>query len=373
MQDPYGTAGGRSSAARRRLRIAWRACAGRFAACLLAGYALLGVGASAYAAASRDDAQLEVLLAPVALFDDRLLLDTLDASRHPLQVLQARSQLRDGRPIAAAQAGLAPGVRELAHVPYVLDMLAEHPGWSRQLGEAFVGQQADVLRAVQRLRRRAWDAGTLTQAPGHVVQWLGDMISIHAAPPPPLPLYDPWCVYGPWSAAQRAFPLYEPAPAVCDAPSRRVVLLPAGAAPLADDAPWAGIDWSDHGVWVDPQLWHRWMPHQPAPPWWRPRPRQAPRQPLRPPPAAAPAPPGLPGKAMPTYPLHVPREQPGFGYPPLFAPPRPHAPAPGTQRDRDPAPGQRQTRPQPLPRGPQVRMPAPRGAASAVPVPVPRR
>lgn len=227
-----------------------------------------GAGA-AHAHTRLDDAQMERLLAPVALFDDRLLLDALDASRHPVQVSQARRQLRAASSGTLVVRDKAPAVRELLRLPRLLDMLADHPAWARQLALAFTQQEADLLRSVQRLRWRALRAGALGGLRHRVVHIHDTMIEIETPGCMALPVYEAWCVYGPWASMREDSFAYEPPPASCDSPSRREVMLVAEvSAPMPV---WGGIDWQEYAVWVDPQVWRGMAPDEAPPSWWRSR------------------------------------------------------------------------------------------------------
>ena len=51
-------------------------------------------------------------------------------------------------------------VKALAPFPEVLSMMSQKLDWTQKVGDAFLGQQADVMDTVQKLRKRAADAGT---------------------------------------------------------------------------------------------------------------------------------------------------------------------------------------------------------------------
>jgi hypothetical protein len=89
-----------------------------------------------------------------------------------------------------------PSIQALLPFPSVLDMMARDPAWTGELGNAFLVQQSDVMEAVQRMRRRAWDYGYLRSGPQVVVN-NGPYIEI--APMNPgyvvVPYYDPLVVY----------------------------------------------------------------------------------------------------------------------------------------------------------------------------------
>ena len=113
--------------------------------------------------------QLTDLVAPIALYPDGLLSQVLVASTYPLEVVEAQqwllrnptlrgTQLTD----AAKQQSWDPSVQALVAFPDVLNRLNEDVGWTRDLGNAFLAQEADVMAAVQRLRASAQANGRLT-------------------------------------------------------------------------------------------------------------------------------------------------------------------------------------------------------------------
>jgi hypothetical protein len=153
--------------------------------------------------------QLDALLAPIALYPDPLLTQILMAATEPLQIVQAKRWLDD--PGHASLTGDAltkalvaeswdPSVKSLIPFPTVLTMLNSKLDWTQQLGYAFATQQADVMDAVQRLRRQAQAAGHLQSTPQQVVTPQADAVVIQPANPQIVyvPAYDPAVVYGAW-------------------------------------------------------------------------------------------------------------------------------------------------------------------------------
>ncbi len=152
-------------------------------------------------------AQLNQLLAPIALYPDPLLASILAAATYPAQVVEAQRFLADPANAsldvtqltnAAASHGWDPSVLALLAFPQVLQMMDANLEWTEHLGQAFAAQQADVMGAVQNLRRLAQQAGSLASGPGDAVSEDGGNIVIN--PPSPqdvaVPSYDPACVYG---------------------------------------------------------------------------------------------------------------------------------------------------------------------------------
>src|SRR6202044_1510798 len=113
-------------------------------------------------------AQLDQLLAPVALYPDALLAQITTASTSPQQILdvtnwlQGHSDLQGGALTdAAAKQGFDPAFIALVTFPQVLDMMAENIDDYAAIGEAFMADQGAVAASVQRLRARAYAAGAL--------------------------------------------------------------------------------------------------------------------------------------------------------------------------------------------------------------------
>jgi hypothetical protein len=151
--------------------------------------------------------ELDQMLAPVALYPDPLLSQILMASTYPLEVVQASRWSRANPALngeealrAAGQMDWDPSVKSLAAFPQVLAMMEENIGWTERLGEAFLAQQAEVMDAVQGLRRRAEAAGNLRSTEQMRVARQGDVIFLE--PPAPeivyVPYYNPVVVYGSW-------------------------------------------------------------------------------------------------------------------------------------------------------------------------------
>src|SRR5207344_1595756 len=54
-----------------------------------------------------------------------------------------------------------PSIQAMAALPDVIKRLADDIKWTTDLGNAFLAQQSDVMDAVQRMRKKASDQGTL--------------------------------------------------------------------------------------------------------------------------------------------------------------------------------------------------------------------
>ncbi len=157
------------------------------------------------APAALTPAQIEKLVAPIALYPDPVLTDILAAATYPAQIVEAArfalaNQGLQGVALtnAAAAHNWDPSVQALLAFPAVLHMLDGDLEWTDQLGRAFMTQQGDVLDAIQHLRLSAERAGTLQNGPDASVVNDGGAISINSPSPQAvyLPSYDAGCVYG---------------------------------------------------------------------------------------------------------------------------------------------------------------------------------
>ena len=87
-------------------------------------------------------------------------------------------------------------MQALLPFPNVLQMMASDMRWTTDVGDAFLGQQQEVMYAVQRMRQRARDYGYLRSGPQIVVAG-GPYITIMPARADYIvvPTYDPVVVY----------------------------------------------------------------------------------------------------------------------------------------------------------------------------------
>ena len=166
-------------------------------------------------------AELEQILAPIALYPDDLLTQVLAASTYPLEVVMANRWVE--QPANKALKGDAllkaldgqdwdASVKSLVPFPSVLKTMSDQLDWMQKLGDAFLAQQSDVFAAVQALRGRAQTAGTLqTNAQQTVTQ---DGPAIVIAPTQTntvyVPAYNPTVAYGAWPYPSYPPPYYPP-------------------------------------------------------------------------------------------------------------------------------------------------------------------
>src|SRR5581483_5364713 len=100
---------------------------------------------------------LQQVVAPVALYPDALLAQTLVASTYPQDVESAADWLRaGGDPSQADYQPWDDSVKGLVHDPDALYLLADNYDWMNNLGAAFLNQRADTMTAVQLVRQHAY-------------------------------------------------------------------------------------------------------------------------------------------------------------------------------------------------------------------------
>ena len=162
--------------------------------------------------------EIEQLVAPIALYPDALVAQILMATTYPLEVVSAARLVKENPGVkdkaledALQKQSWDPSVKSLAAFPQVLAMLNEKLDMTQKLGDAFLGQQKEVLDAVQRLRAKAQAAGNLKTSKEQTVETAQEagttVIKIEPANPQVVyvPTYNPATVYGPWP-----YPAYPP-------------------------------------------------------------------------------------------------------------------------------------------------------------------
>src|SRR4051812_39895902 len=238
-----------------------------FLACLTA--ASLNVGAAraeGSTSAPMDKAQIEQLVAPIALYPDALLSQTLMASTYPLEVVEAARWSQQNPQItgpaledAMQKQSWDPSVKALTAVPQTLQMMNDKLDWTQDLGDVFLARQQDVLDAVQRLRARADANGQLNSNEYQkVAKSERPAAPAGAAPATPIysiapaspgqyyvPVYNPTAVYGAWP-----YPAYTP---FYWRPPGYVAGAALGftAAAITGAAIWGGVNWGRNNVSVN--------------------------------------------------------------------------------------------------------------------------
>jgi Protein of unknown function (DUF3300) len=150
-------------------------------------------------------ADLQQLVAPIALYPDALVAQILGAATFPDQIVAAAGWLKNQSVTGAALAKAVdaqqwdPSVKALTQFPSVLNNLASNLSWTSALGEAYHTQPSDIMSAVQFLRAKAQAAGNLKSGSQiTVVQQAPQVIVIQPTNPQVVyvPTYNPTVVYG---------------------------------------------------------------------------------------------------------------------------------------------------------------------------------
>lgn len=152
-------------------------------------------------------AELDQLLAPIALYPDSLLSQVLVAATYPLEVVEAARWSRQNPQLEGEDAVAAvadrdwdPSVKALVAFPEILARMDEDLDWTRNLGDAMLYQEAQVMDSIQFLRARADAEGNLeTTEYARVIREEKTIIiepaRTHVVH---VPYYDPYVVYGSW-------------------------------------------------------------------------------------------------------------------------------------------------------------------------------
>ena len=173
---------------------------------VLAVLAALAICAPAQAQKVYSQAELDALLAPIALQSDGVVSQVLIAATYPEDVAAAAAWSRanpyqrgDAAVRAVEQEPWDPAVKSLLAFPELLARMNESPQWLHDLGEAFLSQQPQVMDTVQGLRRRAQANGQLATNNDTTVYQQGEAIVVQPrAEVVYVRYYDPYIVYGPW-------------------------------------------------------------------------------------------------------------------------------------------------------------------------------
>src|SRR5882672_7744301 len=168
---------------------------------------LLGTALMARAERTYNQAELDALMAPIALYPDTVLSNILIAASYPDDVREAAAWSR-GNPQVRGDDALRlvenlpwhPSVKALIAMPEVLARMDESPQWLVDLGDAYRVHGPYVMETVQQLRRRAQASGHLQSDEQQAVYEQYGAIVVAPAYPSVVDVryYDPYLVYGPW-------------------------------------------------------------------------------------------------------------------------------------------------------------------------------
>ena len=242
------------------------------------------------------------MVAPIALYPDKLVAQILAGSTYPDQVSAAESWL--GQNPGLQQAAFAnsvnaqnwdPSIKSLTQFPNVLEQMASNLPWTTALGKAYYNDPSDVLNAIQVMRNRAYKAGSLkgskqltvnasstpTQNSYTPVDYNSPMRNAVIAPPEQyieiapsdvrtvyVPQYNPGVAYGAPLPIYQGYRYMAPAPVMNVGVPVAAGILGFGAGVLLMQASqphpsWGWNSWNMH--WGDGDR-HDWRPGNPPPP-----------------------------------------------------------------------------------------------------------
>lgn len=152
--------------------------------------------------------ELKHVAARIALYPDPLLAQILTASTFWDQISDAAQWANEHSGLTGDALANAirednlqwdPSVLALLPFPSVLNMMAQDPQWTQQLGTAVLNQRPAVMDAVQDLRAESYRYGYLRTSPYDTVVYAPGDIEILPVNPAYLyvPFYDPLIVFGP--------------------------------------------------------------------------------------------------------------------------------------------------------------------------------
>lgn len=153
------------------------------------------------------DAEIDQLIAPIALYPDSVLSQVLAAATYPDEVEEAARWSRNHPEYHGQEAveevddmDWHASVKALVAFPEVLARMHDDPDWTEDLGNAFAGQESDVMDRVQYLRDRADESGSLDRLEHTRVVREREYIYLEPsyADVVYVPYYDPWYAYGSW-------------------------------------------------------------------------------------------------------------------------------------------------------------------------------
>lgn len=241
------------------------------------------------------------MVAPIALYPDKLVALVLAGAIHPDEVSSAYNWLAQNPTVAADavnQQPWDPSIKALTTFPNALNLLQSNLPWTTALGQAYNNDPADVLNAVQVMRQRAQQAGHLqSNAQQRVVSAAvhsdytpnAAATAVYSGPavvPPPaeyiaiepaqaqtvyVPSYDPGAVYGAPVAYYEGYRYHPPVVSSVSPVAIGALAFGAGVVITAalDHHDWGWNAWGVH--WGDAPRQAQWRPGDaPLPPAARP-------------------------------------------------------------------------------------------------------
>ena len=200
--------------------------------------------------------EIEQFVAPIALYPDSLIAQILMASTYPLEVVSAARWSKANPSVkdkaledAMQKQTWDASVKSLTAFPNVLAMMNEKLDMTQKLGDAFLGQQKEVLDAIQRLRTKAQAAGNLKSSKEQTVSTAQEagttVIKIEPANPQVVyvPTYNPTVVYGAWP-----YPAYPPYAYYPPGYTAAATLFTFAAGVAVGSALWGSCNWHENDV-----------------------------------------------------------------------------------------------------------------------------
>lgn len=155
--------------------------------------------------------ELDQMLAPIALYPDPLLAQVFIAATYPLEIGQAARWQKQNEKLTGEKLTAElekqtwdASVKAMVQIPSVLQMMSDKLEWTQKLGDAFLVQQPEVMATVQKLRKKALDAGNLKDSEQQKIisenTTTTQVIRIEQTNPQTVyvPVYSTTWVYGSW-------------------------------------------------------------------------------------------------------------------------------------------------------------------------------
>jgi uncharacterized membrane protein YgcG len=193
--------------------------------------------------------ELEVLVAPIALYPDELVALVIAASLYPVDIVQGARFLadREKNPALEPSDDWDGSVISLLNYPDIVKMMSDDLDWTQLLGEAALNQQKDLLVAIQQLRDQAVATNLLKTTEQVVVSNENDNVVIQSADPEVIyvPQYEPQILYDPTYVSTSPQPIYYSDPY----PSYWYPNAGFWTGAITGAAFAAVVDWDDWGTW----------------------------------------------------------------------------------------------------------------------------
>ena len=218
--------------------------------------------------------ELEQIAAPIALYPDPLLAQIFMAATYPVEIVQAARFAQANPSLKGDQLNEElkkfdwdDSVKSLVSFPDVLTMMDQKLDWTQKLGDAVLGQQKELMDAIQRLRAKAQASGNLktneqqnvSVEPAPAAAPAPGTPPPSSAPPPQIitiqpanpqvvyvPTYEPAAVYGGWP-----YPAYPPYSYYPPGYVAGTAMLSFGVGMAVGAAVWGGCNWSHGEIDVD--------------------------------------------------------------------------------------------------------------------------